>query len=410
MKTLEAEFRVNPQSTKMPLIAKALGVTLPSVKVCIILLNFQITSNISKSKFLEELKNDSLRNIKKNPSFVFQNWFQNRRAKAKREEVQQKKRLEQFTCRVCGQECFSESRYVNHYQMVHNTRVIISSFQNKETGETRTKADYVIKTSNKDFVAALQASGCNISGQNESSVVDKSDSVQTEKESTSEQSDKSDQKEKEQSPKKATKDTEKNVVIVVSPGSLTQQQSDSSLAENEKGSHEANEIYEKDDTQNQSDGDGCAEVNDEIATDRKETGKETDDGGNSEAVENADIMTNKEEVQVPTQNENSIANQMQSQNTDSQKEDSAPMKEVEKVTENVDKVHEDKRSTEKKDPTSIKLTDVNDNREVPVEKRVNGKEMGSTERPTQQKDRLAKLYEQLSLKRKQKQQQLQKQK
>ena len=167
---------------------------------------------------------------------------------------------------------------------------------------------------------------------------------------------------------------------------------------------------EKDDTQNQNDGDGGAEVTDEISIDRKETAKEPDDGGNCETAENVDIMTDKEKMQVPTQNENSIANQIQNQNTDNQKEDSSPMKEVKEVAENVDKVHEDKRSTEKEDSTNTKLTDVNDNREVPGEKRMNGKEMGSSERPTQKKDRLAKLYEQLSLKRKQKQQQLQKQK
>ena len=159
--------------------------------------------------------------------------------------MQQKKRLEQFTCRVCGQECYSESRYVNHYQMVHSTKVIITRYQNKETGETRTKADYVIKTCNKDYEAVLQASGCNSSVQNEkSNVVDKSSIVQTEEVSTSEQNDKSDEMQVEQSPKEATKDTERSVVILVTPGSFTQQQSDSSVAENGKGSQETNEISE----------------------------------------------------------------------------------------------------------------------------------------------------------------------
>ena len=73
--------------------------------------------------------------------------------------MQQKKRLELFTCRVCGQECYSENRYVNHYQMAHDTKVLITKYQDEETGETRTKVKYRMENPNGDNITELQESG-----------------------------------------------------------------------------------------------------------------------------------------------------------------------------------------------------------------------------------------------------------
>ena len=266
--------------------------------------------------------------------------------------------------------------------MAHKTQVVITRYQDKDTGETRTKAEYIIIDSDKKRMSAGQVSEHvvreevekNSSEEVSCNVADDS-VVETEEEDNSKGSNAV------STQAQTKKDT---VVIVVRKGSFSKQLEDF-VAASEKRTQQQNKSKD-----NQDETDNV-----------RETEKEDEDSNKSKNA--SEFVTKTTNPPEPQTHENSDEKRQSNEN-EGKEPDQGQENATEKLNSEIQKRTDDTVQRQTTTRETQKRSDVNDKREIHVQQNVSGREKVVKEMPASKKDRLAKLYEQISLKRKQKQQ------
>ena len=284
--------------------------------------------------------------------------------------------------------------------MAHKTRVVITRYQDQETGETRTKAEYVIVNSDEKEMSTGKAS-------------DRAVREEGEKNSPEEVSNDVTNDSFVEMERKLAETKKDTVVVVVRKGSFSKKLEEY-VAACEKRTQEQNKAKQNQ-SENQSEKraqqQNEAEQNQEQTEIVKDTEKEEDDSdkskNTSESGAKTTEITTKENppgsqrhinTQDSDENRQSNQNERKEQGQGQGNATGELNSEIQKRTNDTVQRPTTTQETQKR-------ADVNDSSEVRVKQNVSGKDKVVKDMSASKKDRLAKLYEQISLKRKLKQQQ-----
>ena len=282
--------------------------------------------------------------------------------------------------------------------MAHKTRVVITRYQDKDTGETRTKAEYIIINSDRKEMSTGKAS-------------DRAVREEGEKNSPEEVSNDVTNDSVVEMERKLAETKKDTVVVVVRKGSFskkleeyvaacekrTQDQNKAKQNQSEKRAQQQNE-----EQQNQE--------QTEIIMDAEKEDDDSDKSKNtSESGAKTTEITTKENrpgSQRHINTQDSDENRQSNQN-ERKEQDQGQSNATGELNSEIQKRTNDTVQRPTTTQETQKRADVNDSSEVRVKQNVSGKDKVVKDMSASKKDRLAKLYEQISLKRKLKQQQQQ---
>ena len=282
--------------------------------------------------------------------------------------------------------------------MAHKTRVVITRYQDQETGETRTKAEYKIVNSDEKEMSTGKAS-------------DRAVREEGEKNSPEEVSNDVTNDSVVEMERKLVETKKDTVVVVVRKGSFSKKLEEY-VAACEKRTQEQNKAKQNRSekrTQLQNE----AKQNQEQTEIVMDTEKEDDDfdksKNTSESGGKTTEITNKENPpgsQRLKNTQDSDENRQSNQN-ERKEQDQGQSNATGELNSEIQKRTNDTVQRPTTTQETQKRADVSDSSEVRVKQNVSGKDKVVKDMSASKKDRLAKLYEQISLKRKLKQQQQQ---
>ena len=282
--------------------------------------------------------------------------------------------------------------------MAHKTRVVITRYQDQETGETRTKAEYKIVNSDEKEMSTGEAS-------------DRAVREEGEKNSPEEVSNDVTNDSVVEMERKLAETKKDTVVVVVRKGSFskkleeyvaacekrTQEQNKAKQNQSEKRAQQQNEAEQN---QEQTEIIMDAEREDDDSDKSKNTSESGAKTTEITTKENPPGSQRLKNTQDSDENRQSNQNERKEQDQGQRNATGELNSEIQKRTNDTVQRPTTTQETQKR-------ADVNDSREVHVKQNVSGKEKVVKDMSASKKDRLAKLYEQISLKRKLKQQQQQ---
>ena len=280
--------------------------------------------------------------------------------------------------------------------MAHKTRVVITRYQDQETGETRTKAEYEIVNSDKKKMSTGKAS-------------DRAVREEGEKNSPEEVSNDVTNDSFVEMERKLAETKKDTVVVVVRKGSFSKKLEEY-VAACEKRTQEQNKAKQNQ-SEKRAQQQNEAEQNQEQTEIVKDTEKEEDDSdkskNTSESGTKTTEITTKENPpgsQRHINTQDSDENRQSNQN-ERKEQDQGQRNATGELNSEIQKRTNDTVQRPTTTQETQKRADVNDSSEVRVKQNVSGKDKVVKDMSASKKDRLAKLYEQISLKRKLKQQQ-----
>ena len=279
--------------------------------------------------------------------------------------------------------------------MAHKTRVVITRYQDQETGETRTKAEYGIVNSDEKEMSTGKAS-------------DRAVREEGEKNSPEEASNDVTNDSVVKMERKLAETKKDTVVVVVRKGSFSKKLEEY-VAACEKRTQEQNKAKQNQ-SEKRAQQQNEAEQNQEQTEIVKDTEKEEDDSDKSKNTSESGAKTTEITTKENPPGSQRLKNTQDSDEirqlnqNESKDQDQGQGKATEEFNSDIQKPTEDTVQRPTTTQATQKRADVNDNRGICVKQNVSGKDKVVKDMSASKKDRLAKLYEQISLKRKLKQQ------